>query len=124
MLERGKPCLGLLEEAIMCAAHEEIDHIHEAEVSARKDVEAAEKRAREIRESAEKDAKEIIAAAEKEAQMIRQRHSESLQDKRRKIEQDTLKESEKIAKGIEKGARGRFDEAVKKAVRMITGVDE
>ncbi|NHI82893.1 MAG: hypothetical protein EAX81_01130 [Candidatus Thorarchaeota archaeon] len=108
----------------MCAAHEQIGQIHEAEVSAKKEVGVAEKRAKEIREKADKDAKEIITAAQKEAQMILQRHSNGLQDRKREIEQSTLNESEKITKQIEKSARGRFDDAVKQAVRMITGVDE
>jgi len=42
----------------MCAAHEEIDQIHEAEEAANKQLKEAEAHAKEIRESAEKEAKE------------------------------------------------------------------
>jgi vacuolar-type H+-ATPase subunit H len=56
----------------MCAAHEEIDQIHEAEEAAKKQLDEAEARAKKIRESAEKEAKKIVESAEKEAKMAAQ----------------------------------------------------
>jgi vacuolar-type H+-ATPase subunit H len=105
----------------MCAAQQDIDQIQEAEMEAKKDLEAAEKRAKKIRESAEKDAKEILETAEKEAQMAAQRLLDGLQDKRMEIEQQTQNETDKTIKSLEKNARGKVDAAVKSAVKTITG---
>ncbi|MFX1331086.1 MAG: hypothetical protein ACFE9W_06000 [Promethearchaeota archaeon] len=105
----------------MCAAHEEIDQIHEAEEAARKQLEEAEARAKKMRESAEKEAKNIIETAEKEAKMAAQRSRDSLEARRMEIEQKVLKETEKKIAEIEISARGEVKKAIDIVYKVITG---
>ncbi|MHA2354501.1 MAG: hypothetical protein ACXADC_04975 [Candidatus Thorarchaeota archaeon] len=105
----------------MCAAHEEIDQIHEAEEAARKQLEEAEARAKKIREDAEKEAKAIIDTAEKEAKMAAQRSRDGLQARRLEIEQEVQKDTEKQISGIEGSARGEVKKAVDIVFKMIAG---
>ena len=105
----------------MCAAHEEIDQIHEAEEAAKKQLEEAEASAKKIRESAEKEAKDIIETAEKEAKMAAQRSRDGLKDRRMEIEQKVLKETEKKIAEIEISARGEVKRAVDVVYKVIAG---
>jgi vacuolar-type H+-ATPase subunit H len=105
----------------MCAAHEEIDQIHEAEEAANKQLKEAEAHAKKIRESAEKEAKEIIENAEKEAKMAAQRSRDGLQARRLEIEQKVQKETEKRISGIEDSARGQVKKAVDIVYKLVTG---
>ncbi|MFX1273335.1 MAG: hypothetical protein ACFFAX_16775 [Promethearchaeota archaeon] len=105
----------------MCAAHEEIDQIHEAEEAASKQLKEAEARAKKIRENAEKEAKDIIENAEKEAKMAAQRARDGLQARRLEIEKKVQKEIEKKISGIEDSARGNVKKAVDIVYKVITG---
>lgn len=105
----------------MCAAHEEIDQIHEAEEAAKKQLDEAEARAKKIRESAEKEAKKIIESAEKEAKMAAQRSRDGLQDRRVEIEQKVLKETDKTIAEVEISARGEVKKAIDIVYKMIAG---
>lgn len=105
----------------MCAAHEEIDQIHEAEEAAKKQLDEAEASAKKIREGAEKEAKKIVENAEKEAKMAAQRSRDGLQDRRVKIEQKVLKETDKTIAEIEISARGEVKKAIDVVYKMIAG---
>ena len=105
----------------MCAAHEEIDQIHDAEEAAKKQLDEAEARAKKIRESAEKEAKDIIETAEKEAKMAAQRSRDGLKARRMEIEQKVLKETEKKIAEIEISARSEVKKAVDIVYKVITG---
>jgi vacuolar-type H+-ATPase subunit H len=105
----------------MCAAHEEIDQIHEAEEAAKKQLEEAEARAKKIREGAEKEAKDIIETAEKEAKMAAQRSKDGLQARRLEIEKEVQKDTEKQISGIEGSARGEVKKAADIVYKMIAG---
>jgi vacuolar-type H+-ATPase subunit H len=105
----------------MCAAHEEIDKIHEAEEAAKKQLEETEASAQKIREGAEKKAKDIIDSAEKEAKMAAQRSRDGLEARRMEIEQKVLKETDKKIAEIEISARGEVKKAIDIVYKIITG---
>lgn len=105
----------------MCAAHDEIDQIHEAEDAAKKKLAEAEAKAKQIREKAEKEARQLLEKAEKDATMAAQRSKDGLQERRTKIESEILKGTEKTVKETEESARGKVKEASKIAYRMIAG---
>jgi vacuolar-type H+-ATPase subunit H len=107
--------------AVMCAAHEEIDQIHEAEEAAKKQLDEAEASAKKIREGAEKEAKNVVEAAEKEAKMAAQRSKDGLEARRMEIEQKVLKETDKTIAEIEISARGEVKKAVDLVYKVITG---
>ena len=105
----------------MCAAHEEIDQIHESEVAARERIEDAEKRARAIREEADKEAKALIAKAEHDAKKTASKMLSEIESKKEEIEAGVLAETEQTIKKRQKLAEKRKDEAGKAVYKILVG---
>lgn len=99
----------------MCAAHEDIDKIHETEKAARDRIEEAEKRARVIREEADKEAKALIAKAEHDAKKTVTKTLSEIEGKKGEIETAALSEAEHKVETLRKKAeknKGKASEAV------------
>ena len=105
----------------MCAAHEEIDQIHESEVAARERIEDAEKRARAIREEADKEAKALMAKAEQDAKKTASKMLSEIEGKKGEIEAGVLAETEQTIKKRQKLAEKRKDEAGKAVYKNLVG---
>ena len=105
----------------MCAAHEEIDQIHESEKAAQERIEDAEKRARVIREEADKEAKTLMAKAEKDAKKTASNMLSKIEDKKGEIESSMFKETDQNIENIRKMAIKKKDEAKKAVYNIILG---
>jgi vacuolar-type H+-ATPase subunit H len=105
----------------MCAAHEEMDQIHESEVAARERIEDAEKRARVIREEAENEAKALIAGAEHEARKTASKMLSDIEGKKGEIEAGVLAKTEQTIEKRQKLAEKRKDEAEKAVYKILLG---
>ncbi len=103
----------------MCAAHEEIDQIHESEMVARERIENAEKRARAIREEADKEAKALMAKAEHDAKKIASKMLSEIEGEKGEIESAVFKETDKNVKNIRQIADKRKDEAGKAVYKIL-----
>ena len=105
----------------MCAAHEELDQIHESEVAAREKIEEAEKRARTIREETDKEVKALIAKAEHDAKKTAAKMLSEIEGKKEDIEAGVLSETEQTIKKRHKLAEKRKDEAEKAVYKILVG---
>ncbi len=105
----------------MCAAHEEMDQIHESEMAARERIEDAEKRARVIREDADKEAKALMAKAEHDAKKIASKMLSEIEGEKGEIESDAFKETDQNVKNVRKIAEKRKDEAGKAVYKILVG---
>jgi vacuolar-type H+-ATPase subunit H len=107
----------------MCAAHDEIDQIHESETKARERVEEAEKRARVIREEADKEAKALIAKAEQNAKQTASKMLSDVEGKKSEIESKIIANADKTIEDFQKIATKKQDEAGKAVYSLIVGED-
>ena len=105
----------------MCAAHEEIDQIHESEVAARERIEEAEKRARSIREEADKESKALMAKAEHDAKKTATKMLSEIEGKKGDIEAEVLAETEQTIEKRLKLAEKRKDEAGQAVYKLLIG---
>ncbi|MBE0525725.1 hypothetical protein E4H12_02045 [Candidatus Thorarchaeota archaeon] len=105
----------------MCAAHEEIDQIHESEVAARGKIDDAEKRARLIREEADKEAKALISKAEHDAKITATKMLSEIEGKKGEIEAGVLAETEQTIEKRHKMANKKKDEAGKAVYKILLG---
>jgi vacuolar-type H+-ATPase subunit H len=105
----------------MCAAHDEIDQIHETEMAANKRIEDAQKKARKIHESADEEAKMIIETAEREAKDTATRMLSDIESRKVEIESSVFKETEKRIKKIQDSAQKKRDDAYQAVVKIILG---
>lgn len=105
----------------MCAAHDEIDQIHETEIAAQKRIEDARKKARKIREDADEEAKMIVEVAEREAKDSATRMLSEIESRKVEIESSVFKETEKTIKSIQASAQKKRDEAYKAVVKLLLG---
>ena len=105
----------------MCAAHDEIDQIHESEVAARKRIEDAEKRGRAIREEADKEAKALMAKAEHDAKKTASKMLSEIEGKKGEIEAGVLAETEETIEKRNKMAAKKRDEAGKAVYKILVG---
>ena len=105
----------------MCAAHEEMDQIHESEKAARERIEDAEKRARVIREEADKEAKALIAKAEHDAKMTASKMLSEIEGKKGTIEAGVLALTEQTLDKRHKMAGKKRDEAGKAVYKILIG---
>jgi len=106
---------------LMCAAHDEIDQIHESEQKARGRIEDAEKRARVIREEADSEAKALIAKAEHNAKKTASKMLSDIEGKKGKIESKVFEDIDKTIEDIQKTAKKRQNEAGKAVYSLIVG---
>ena len=107
----------------MCAAHDEIDQIHESETKARERIEDAEKRARAIREKADKEAKAVIAKAEHDAKQKASKMLSDIEGKKGEIESKVIADADKTIEDFQKISIKRQDEAGKAVYNLIVGED-
>jgi len=105
----------------MCAAHEDIDQIHESEKAARDRIEEAEKRARAIREEADKEAKALMAKTEQNAKKTASKMLSEIESKKGEIESSMFKETDQNIENIRKIAIKKKDEAKKAVYNIILG---
>ncbi|TFH04816.1 MAG: hypothetical protein E4H14_13940 [Candidatus Thorarchaeota archaeon] len=105
----------------MCAAHEEMDLIHESEVAARERIDDAEKRARIIREEADKESKALIAKAEHDAKMTAAKMLSEIEGKKEAIEAGVFAETEQTIEKRRKMADKKKDEAGKAIYKILMG---
>jgi vacuolar-type H+-ATPase subunit H len=105
----------------MCAAHDEIDQIHESEKAAKHRIEEAQKKARKIHEDADEEAKMIIEAAEKEAKNSATRMLSEIENRKVEIESSVFKETEKTIKKIQDAAKKKRDDAYQATLKIILG---
>ncbi len=105
----------------MCAAHDEIDQIHESEKAANMRIEDAQKKARKIHEGADEEAKMIIKAAEREAKDTATRMLSDIESRKVEIESSVFKETEKRIKKIQDSAQKKRDDAYQAVVKIILG---
>ncbi|TFH04686.1 MAG: hypothetical protein E4H14_14220 [Candidatus Thorarchaeota archaeon] len=105
----------------MCAAHEEMDQIHESEVAARARIEDAERRARVIREEAENEVKALIAGAEHDARKTASKMLSDIEGKKGEIEAGVFAKTEQTIEKRHKLAETRKDEAVKAVYKILLG---
>ena len=105
----------------MCAAHDELDQIHESEVAARVRIEDAEKRARAIREETDKEAKALFAKAERDAKQTASKMLSEIEGKKGDIEAGVLAETEQTIEKRNKMAATKKDEAGKAVYEILVG---
>ena len=105
----------------MCAAHDEIDQIHETEKAAQQRIEDAQKKARKIHEDADEEAKMIIEAAEREARDTATRMLTDIESRKVDIELSVFKETEKTIKKMEGSAQKKRDDAYQAVVKILLG---
>jgi vacuolar-type H+-ATPase subunit H len=105
----------------MCAAHDEIDQIHETEMAAKQRIEEAQKKARKINEDAEEEARKIIEAAEREAKDKATRMLSEIESRKGEIESSVFKETEKTIKKIQDSAQKKRDDAYQAVVKILLG---
>jgi len=105
----------------MCAAHDEIDQIHETEKAAQQRIKDAQKKARKIHEDADEEAKMIIEAAEREARDTATRMLSDIESRKVDIESSVFKETEKTIKKIHGAAQKKQDNAYQAVVKILLG---
>jgi len=105
----------------MCAAHEEMDQIHESEVAARERIEDAEKRARAIRDEADKEAKALMAKAEHDAKTTASKMLSEIEGRKEEIEAGILAKTEQTIEKRNKLAEKRKDTAEKAVYKILLG---
>ncbi|MGY5871288.1 MAG: hypothetical protein RTV72_03495 [Candidatus Thorarchaeota archaeon] len=105
----------------MCAAHEEIDQIHESEVAARERIDDAEKRARIIQEEADNEAKVLMAKAENDAKKTSAKMLSEIEGKKGDIEAGVLAETEQTIKKRDKMAEKRKEAAGQAVYKILVG---
>ena len=105
----------------MCAAHDEIDKIHETEVAAQKRIEAAQKKARKIHEDADEEAKRIVEAAEIKAKDSATKMLSEIEGRKEEIESSVFKETEKTIKKLQDSAQKKRDDAYQAVVEILLG---
>ena len=105
----------------MCAAHDEIDQIHETEKAAHKRIEDAQKKARKIHEDADDEAKRIIEGAEIKAKDTAAKMLSDIGGRKGEIESSVFKETEKRIKKMQESAQKKSDDAYKAVVKILLG---
>ena len=105
----------------MCAAHDEIDQIHETEKAANMRIENAQKKAHKIHEDADEEAKKIIAAAEREAKDTAAQMLSDIGNRKEEIESSIFKETEKRIKKMQDSAQKKRNDAYQAVVKIILG---
>jgi vacuolar-type H+-ATPase subunit H len=105
----------------MCAAHDEIDQIHETERAAQQRIEKAQKKARKIHEDADEEAKMILETAEREAKDTATRMLSDIEGRKVEIESSVFKETEKTIKIMQGAAQKRRDDAYQAVVKILLG---
>ncbi len=105
----------------MCAAHDEIDQIHETEKAAQQRIEDAQTKARKIHEDADEEAKMIIEAAEREAKDSATRMLSDIESRKVDIESSVFKETEKTIKKMQSSAGKKRDDAYQAVVKILLG---
>ena len=105
----------------MCAAHDEIDKIHETEKAAQKRIEDAQKKARKIHEGADDEAKRIIESAEIKAKDAASKMLSDIGSRKEEIESSVFKETEKTIKKMQDSAQKKRDNAYQAVVKIILG---
>jgi vacuolar-type H+-ATPase subunit H len=103
----------------MCAAHDEIDQIHETEKAAQQRIEDAQKKARKIHEDADEEAKMIIETAEREAKDTATRMLSDIESRKVEIESSVFKETEKKIKKMQDSAQKKRDVAYQAVVKIL-----
>ncbi|MFW9805685.1 MAG: hypothetical protein ACFFFK_03025 [Candidatus Thorarchaeota archaeon] len=111
----------VLRGIVMCAAHDEIDQIHETEMAAQKRIEDAHKKARKIRDDADEEAKTIVEVAEKDAKDSAAKMLSGIESRKDEIESSVLKETDKTIKNIQASAQKRREDAYKAVVKILLG---
>ena len=107
----------------MCAAHEEIDKIHESEVKARERIKDAEKRANAIKDEADKEAKALMAKAEHDARKTATKMLSEIEGKKSEIESSIFKETDQKMKVVRETANKRKAGAEKIAYKILLEED-
>jgi vacuolar-type H+-ATPase subunit H len=105
----------------MCAAHEEIDQIHETEKAAQLRIEKAQKKARKIHEEADEEAKMVLETAEREAKDTATRMLSDIEGRKVEIESSVFKETEKTIKKMQGTAQKKRDDAYQAVVKILLG---
>jgi vacuolar-type H+-ATPase subunit H len=105
----------------MCAAHDEIDQIHETEMAAKKRIDNAQKKARKIHEDADEEAKMIVEAAEREAKDSATRMLSGIESRKVEIESSVFKETEKRIKKMHEAALKKREDAYQAVVKILLG---
>jgi vacuolar-type H+-ATPase subunit H len=105
----------------MCAAHDEIDQIHETEMAAKERIEKAQKKARKIHEDADEEAKKIVEVAEREAKETATKMLSDIEGRKVEIESSVFKETEKTIKKMQDSAQKKKDGAHKAVVKILLG---
>jgi vacuolar-type H+-ATPase subunit H len=105
----------------MCAAHDEIDQIHETEMAAHKRIEDAQKKARKVHEDADEEAKRIIESAEIKAKDSASKMLSNIEGRKVEIESSVFKETDKTIKKIKDSAQKKRDDAYQAVVKIILG---
>ncbi|MHA2397115.1 MAG: V-type ATPase subunit subunit G family protein [Candidatus Thorarchaeota archaeon] len=105
----------------MCAAHDEIDQIHETEKAAQQRIEKAQKKARKIHEDADEEAKMILETAEREAKNTATRMLSDIEGRKVEIESSVFKETEKTIKKMQGAAQKKRDDAYQAVVKILLG---
>jgi len=103
----------------MCAAHDEIDEIHLAEVAAQKRIEEAERRAKEIKEEAEAESQKILENAAAAAKENTKAITSETEAKKKDIDRRVQDETDRRVAHLETTAKEHMKDAVKIAVKII-----
>jgi vacuolar-type H+-ATPase subunit H len=105
----------------MCAAHDEIDQIHESEKAAEERIEKAQTKARKIHEEADEEAKRTIESAEIKAKDAATKMLSDIEGRKVEIESSVFKETEKTIKKIQGSAQKKRDDAHQAVVKILLG---
>ena len=105
----------------MCAAHDEIDQIHETEKAAQERIEKAQKKAKKIHEDADDEAKRIIESAEIKAKETASKMLSDIEGRKEEIESSVFKEIEKKIKKMQGEAQTKRDDAYQAVVKILLG---
>ncbi|MGD9396625.1 MAG: V-type ATPase subunit subunit G family protein [Candidatus Thorarchaeota archaeon] len=105
----------------MCAAHDEIDQIHETEKAAQERIEKAQKQARKIHEDADDEAKRIIETAEIKAKDTAAKMLRDIEGRKGEIESSVFKKTEKTIEKLQGTAEQKKDKAYQAVVKILLG---
>lgn len=105
----------------MCAAHDEIDQIHETEKAAQERIEKAQKKARKIQEDADEEARRIIESAEIKAKDTAAKMLSDIEGRKEEIESSVFKETEKTIKELQGSAEKKKNRAYQAVVKILLG---
>jgi vacuolar-type H+-ATPase subunit H len=107
--------------AIMCAANDAIDIIHEAEEKATKRIQEAGIAVRQMKEQTEAEVKRILQEAESQTKKAAAVSGSDITKQKEEIERRSRKDLEAVINGIEESARNHRTAAIQVVAKILLG---